>query len=130
MSITDPTEGELQSNIKNQVRKTKNEPPKPKKRKEKYPAHFWDEIVENSDAGKARTKSFRNLSESTGTDIKHKDQAMRLLGMGIQMTQQDIMNSFRKRNEENGSETKSKLELHESFQVCILFFLCHNISYS
>ena len=89
---------------------------------------YRDEIVENSDAGKVRPKSFRNLSESKGTDIKHKDQAMRLLGMGIQMTQQDIMNSFRKRNEENGSETKSKLELHESFQVCILFFLCHNIS--
>ena len=28
----------------------------------------------------------RNVAESKGPDIKHKDQAMRLLGMGVQMT--------------------------------------------
>ena len=71
--------------------------------------------------------------------IKHKDEAMRVLGMGSittdmgtkpmplsKYTKHDIVDAYQRKISDERSKTKTKLAVHESFQV---FFICFHVHF-
>ena len=75
----------------------------------------------------------RDVLEPKGPAIRHKDQAMRILGIGSQTTdtgtkgmplskysQNDLMTAFQKKAAESQCNTQQLKNFHESYQVKLL----------
>ena len=69
LSITGQNEAfvDMQTKIQDQVTKIQKDTSALKKRKEKLPSHFWDDVAENHGSGK--TGTYRYIYDKSGVNL-------------------------------------------------------------